>query len=73
MAIRPPDPRGIDIGDQVVLAQAGFGQFDDAGMHGFNNAGGAAHIVNLAVGFDGALPVHQTGAIADPRLRHTRQ
>jgi hypothetical protein len=58
-----------DLGHQAVLGQAGFGHFQDLVVHRLDDAGGAAHALDLGPRFHRALPVDQGGGVDDRGLR----
>jgi hypothetical protein len=55
----------LDLGHQHVLGEARLDQFEDPGMHGIDDGGGAADEVDLVVALDGALPVDQPGRVEE--------
>ena len=61
---------GVDFGDQIILTHARFGQFKDPFVHRLDDTCGTLHIFDLALGFDGALPVYQSGRIRQPGFGH---
>jgi hypothetical protein len=58
----------VDLGDQLVLRQAGLDQFENPRMHGLDDARGAAHVLELARRLDRPLPVHEAGRVLEGRV-----
>ena len=55
-----------DFGGQLVLGEAGFDDFVNAGVHVFDDAGRAAHVPQFLLRFDYTLPVDQRGRVEEP-------
>src|SRR5262245_25701006 len=67
VAIRAVDGGPVDLGHQRALRHARLDELQNAGVHGLDNAGGAAHELDLARRFDGPLPVHERGGVHELR------
>ena len=58
----------VDFGDQIAFAHADLDFVDDALMHGLDDAGSVAHVVDLGRALHGALPVDQRGGVNEPSI-----
>ena len=69
VAARTLDAGVVDLGCHVILLHAGLDQLHDAGMHGFDDAGGTPHELDLGRGLDEPLPVDEPRHILEDRVR----
>lgn len=60
--------RIVDFRHEVALAHAHFDLVEDALMHRFDDPRRVAHVLDLGLALDRALPVHQRRRVAETRI-----